>query len=56
MTITLRDWETGDWFELYVNGEMIHAGHDLPRAVLFDLLKELGAEVFEESVPCEDEA
>lgn len=48
--IHYRDWESGDWVEVLLDGEVYHSGHEVPDFIWLELLQKCGATVTEEAV------
>ena len=39
--------ENGDWEELFVDGQLVYEGHQIPTHVFLEFLNELGADISE---------
>lgn len=38
-------WKAGDWQQLYLDGDLLYAGHSIPEWVWVHLLKRIGVDV-----------
>lgn len=53
--ILLKKWDTGDWEQLVVDGNVYYEGHSIPNFIWTQLIEDLGFPVAREEVIYDEE-